>query len=204
MSDNLDDVGDSVQHDMEKACPRCGQAWSAHEGDEVEAVCPPTSNATRVSKLVDYSAESTTQIDSIGGFLVPPEYTRDLAKMMRRGRLHRWLARQWDRVAWPVSRTWRWLGHLWVRYVKGLSGWCDGGECMWCARLDCPFGDSLHYHHDGCPSCWCPERGPGGWCPEQEPGGRYHEYGQTSSDDSVPDFRYKTCVHCGVVVEGRE
>ena len=25
-------------------------------------------------------------------------------------------------------------------------------ECSVCSVLDCPMGDPLHYHHDGCPS----------------------------------------------------
>ena len=29
----------------------------------------------------------------------------------------------------------------------------DGGECSICAVLDCPEGEPLHYHHDGCPAC---------------------------------------------------
>lgn len=29
----------------------------------------------------------------------------------------------------------------------------DGGECHECARIICPHGDSMHFHHDGCPSC---------------------------------------------------
>ena len=24
----------------------------------------------------------------------------------------------------------------------------------WRAILACPWGEPLHYHHDGCPSCW--------------------------------------------------
>lgn len=30
----------SVQHDMETRCPKCGQDYSIHRGDEVECVCP--------------------------------------------------------------------------------------------------------------------------------------------------------------------
>jgi hypothetical protein len=26
-------------------------------------------------------------------------------------------------------------------------------ECMRCGELDCPHGEPLHYHHDGCPAC---------------------------------------------------
>jgi hypothetical protein len=27
-------------------------------------------------------------------------------------------------------------------------------ECVYCGEKYCPFGDELHFHHDGCPSCW--------------------------------------------------
>src|SRR5579859_6049679 len=30
---------------------------------------------------------------------------------------------------------------------------CIDMECMICAIRDCPHGEPLHYHHDGCPSC---------------------------------------------------
>jgi hypothetical protein len=26
-------------------------------------------------------------------------------------------------------------------------------ECIKCGERDCPDGEPLHYHHDGCPSC---------------------------------------------------
>jgi len=26
-------------------------------------------------------------------------------------------------------------------------------ECILCGEEDCPHGDPLHYHHDGCPAC---------------------------------------------------
>lgn len=29
----------------------------------------------------------------------------------------------------------------------------DGGECSICAKIICPHGDDMHYHHDGCPQC---------------------------------------------------
>jgi hypothetical protein len=28
------------------------------------------------------------------------------------------------------------------------------GECMACGERNCPHGEPLHYHHDGCPACW--------------------------------------------------
>lgn len=27
------------------------------------------------------------------------------------------------------------------------------GECLACGERDCPSGEPLHYHHDGCPEC---------------------------------------------------
>jgi hypothetical protein len=30
---------------------------------------------------------------------------------------------------------------------------CTVDECAWCAIRACPVYDSMHYHHDGCPSC---------------------------------------------------
>ena len=29
----------------------------------------------------------------------------------------------------------------------------DVRECMACGVRDCPYGEPLHYHHDGCPAC---------------------------------------------------
>ncbi len=30
----------------------------------------------------------------------------------------------------------------------------DGNdECIACGERDCPHGEPLHYHHDGCPAC---------------------------------------------------
>lgn len=31
---------------------------------------------------------------------------------------------------------------------------CPGGECCHqCAAIFCPWGEPLHFHHDGCPCC---------------------------------------------------
>lgn len=27
------------------------------------------------------------------------------------------------------------------------------GECIVCGSIICPYGEPLHYHHDGCPAC---------------------------------------------------
>jgi hypothetical protein len=43
-----------------------------------------------------------------------------------------------------------------VRLSDWLINTCDreGGECSKCGATCCPYGDPLHFHHDGCPSCW--------------------------------------------------
>jgi hypothetical protein len=30
---------------------------------------------------------------------------------------------------------------------------CDVPECIACGLRDCPSGEPLHFHHDGCPEC---------------------------------------------------
>lgn len=39
--------------------------------------------------------------------------------------------------------------------IDKLLNHCDkeGGECSECAKIICPHEDTLHFHHDGCPSC---------------------------------------------------
>ncbi len=41
------------------------------------------------------------------------------------------------------------------RELDALLNQCTeaGGECSICSIIICPYGDSLHFHHDGCPSC---------------------------------------------------
>lgn len=34
-----------------------------------------------------------------------------------------------------------------------LLNQCVVAECPTCSSIVCPFGDSMHFHHDGCPSC---------------------------------------------------
>lgn len=47
------------------------------------------------------------------------------------------------------ASSWRLELHRWRRKVAP----CTVSECMLCGELDCPFGEPLHYHHDGCPAC---------------------------------------------------
>lgn len=35
---------------------------------------------------------------------------------------------------------------------------CTDSECLHCGARDCPYGEPLHYHHDGCPECERPCR----------------------------------------------
>jgi hypothetical protein len=30
---------------------------------------------------------------------------------------------------------------------------CQENECLECGSRDCPVGEPMHYHHDGCPGC---------------------------------------------------
>lgn len=30
---------------------------------------------------------------------------------------------------------------------------CEDPECEICGRIVCPYGEPLHFHHDGCPMC---------------------------------------------------
>ncbi len=32
-------------------------------------------------------------------------------------------------------------------------GKAGNDECVICGQRDCPHGEPLHYHHDGCPAC---------------------------------------------------
>ena len=35
---------------------------------------------------------------------------------------------------------------------------CSDSECLECGERDCPQQDPMHYHHDGCPTCWSIEQ----------------------------------------------
>lgn len=37
------------------------------------------------------------------------------------------------------------------------TGACPDVECTACGARDCPHGEPLHYHHDGCPACYLKE-----------------------------------------------
>lgn len=42
--------------------------------------------------------------------------------------------------------------------IDALVNHCPNNECSECARIVCQFGDPMHLHHDGCPSCACGDR----------------------------------------------
>lgn len=37
--------------------------------------------------------------------------------------------------------------------VDKLLAHCGDPECMECGAAVCPWGEPLHFHHDGCPAC---------------------------------------------------
>ncbi len=41
----------------------------------------------------------------------------------------------------------------------GHTAACVNLECLACGERDCPHGEPLHYHHDGCPACVFEEGG---------------------------------------------
>lgn len=53
---------------------------------------------------------------------------------------HQQLADAVDREAPPID-------------IDKILSACPDPECMECARIVCPHGDWLHFHHDGCPAC---------------------------------------------------
>lgn len=42
--------------------------------------------------------------------------------------------------------------------VTRLLEHCPDAECSDCATVICTHGDHMHFHHDGCPSCWTATR----------------------------------------------
>jgi len=38
--------------------------------------------------------------------------------------------------------------------VDALLKHCPDSECYTCAEAVCPYGERLHFHHDGCPACF--------------------------------------------------
>jgi hypothetical protein len=42
---------------------------------------------------------------------------------------------------------------LLINQRDALLEHCPDAECGECGKTMCPYGDELHFHHDGCPSC---------------------------------------------------
>jgi hypothetical protein len=42
--------------------------------------------------------------------------------------------------------------------INRMLAHCPDAECGICGKAVCPHGDPLHFHHDGCPSCWAADR----------------------------------------------
>lgn len=42
-----------------------------------------------------------------------------------------------------------------IEILDALLNECheEGGECSKCGEICCPHKDTMHFHHDGCPSC---------------------------------------------------
>jgi len=41
--------------------------------------------------------------------------------------------------------------------ADALLAHCPDSECTICSKIVCPHGEPLHFHHDGCPSCYTEE-----------------------------------------------
>lgn len=41
----------------------------------------------------------------------------------------------------------------WTAIADRLLAHCGEGECPTCSEIICPHGDTMHFHHDGCPTC---------------------------------------------------
>lgn len=37
--------------------------------------------------------------------------------------------------------------------LDALLNECTDMECLACGQILCPYGEPLHFHHDGCPAC---------------------------------------------------
>lgn len=46
------------------------------------------------------------------------------------------------------------------RKMDELLAHCPEGECEVCGTIICKYKDPMHFHHDGCPSCWQDETTP--------------------------------------------
>jgi hypothetical protein len=57
----------SIQHDMETTCPKCGQDYRLHKGDEVECVCPtPPAVVAIIQHEQDARKAFVAHMESVG------------------------------------------------------------------------------------------------------------------------------------------
>lgn len=71
------------------------------------------------------------------------------------------MASDWKAVAKALHRELNQLRSV-VMDLRARTKYCPESdcasssvECITCGRADCPYGEALHYHHDGCPACPC-------------------------------------------------
>lgn len=57
-----------------------------------------------------------------------------------------------DALAAQVNKQQARLDHSTIQ-LDHLLAHCKDPECSTCAKIICPHGEELHFHHDGCPSC---------------------------------------------------
>jgi len=59
-----------------------------------------------------------------------------------------------DKDYWDFPESDKWLTEIRDQIPNHPSTEdCPDMECAICSVRDCPQGDPLHYHHDGCPCC---------------------------------------------------
>jgi len=46
-----------------------------------------------------------------------------------------------------------------VPLTDALLSECTEPECIICGQIVCPHHEPLHFHHDGCPACYTPDKG---------------------------------------------
>lgn len=56
-------------------------------------------------------------------------------------------------------KEWHRRHAAWMQVPHPNAADCPAQECETCSVRDCPGGEPLHYHHDGCPWCCMREEG---------------------------------------------
>lgn len=64
------------------------------------------------------------------------------------------LEKEIAQTADELKRVLRERDEAYAKLDRFLNEHCQNGEyCELCADICCPHKDTLHFHHDGCPSC---------------------------------------------------